>query len=134
MVEVIRDFEAERDEDENTYQWSFDGNYIAKKYRTETEVEGKQKIKEGLSVYTLPSMQLLVNNEGQKKSITVEGITDWIWAPNRNLIMYTAFFESADTDKPKIDPKIGFMKIPERKIIDQKLMKGSEKLQLEVHP
>lgn len=64
MVEVIRDFEAEREEDENTYQWSFDGNYIAKKYRTETEVEGKQKVKEGLSVYTLPSMQLLVNNEG----------------------------------------------------------------------
>jgi hypothetical protein len=42
--------------------------------------------------------------------------------------MYTAFFESADAEKPKIDPKIGFMKIPERKIIDQKLMKGSEKL------
>lgn len=47
------------------------------------------KTKEGLSVYTLPSMQLLVDSEGQKKSITVDGITDWEWCPNRNLIIFT---------------------------------------------
>lgn len=64
MVEVIRDFEAEPNEDENTYHWSFDGNYIAKKFRTESEIEGKTKVKEGISVYTLPSMQLLSNSEG----------------------------------------------------------------------
>lgn len=80
-------------------------------------------------------MQLLQNREGQKKSITVEGIYEWMWCPNRNMIVYTAFFDqNADESKPKIDPKIGFMKIPERRIIDQKLMKGSESLRLFMHP
>lgn len=133
MVEVIRDFEAERDEDENTYQWSFDGHYLAKKFYTETEVDGKTKVKEGLSVFTLPSMQLLQNKEGQKKSITVEGVTDWMWCPNKNMIVYTAFYKQEE-DKPKVDPKIGFMKIPERRVIDQKLMKASESLTLVMHP
>lgn len=62
-------------------------------------------------------MQLLANKEGLKKSITVEGITDWIWAPHKNMIIYTAMFPSED-EKNKIDPKIGFMKIPERRVID----------------
>lgn len=35
MVEIIREFESEPGEDENTYQWSFDGNYIAKKFHSE---------------------------------------------------------------------------------------------------
>jgi uncharacterized protein with WD repeat len=57
MVEVIRDFDAEPEEDDKSYQWSHDGKYLAKKFRTETEVEGKvTKVKEGISVYTLPSM------------------------------------------------------------------------------
>lgn len=41
-----------------------------------------------------------------------------MWTPNRNMIVYTAFFNQEDETKPKIDPKIGFMKIPERRIID----------------
>lgn len=45
MVEVIRDFEAEPQEDENTYQWSFDGKYIAKKFITAADAEGKVKAK-----------------------------------------------------------------------------------------
>jgi len=35
---------------------------------------GESKVKEGISVYELPSMQLLANEEGRKKSITIEGI------------------------------------------------------------
>ena len=56
MVEVIRDFEAESGEDENSYKWSHDGQYLAKKFYTEVEVQGKMKVKEGVSVYCLPSM------------------------------------------------------------------------------
>jgi hypothetical protein len=41
-------------------------------------------------------MQLLVDNEGQKKSITVDGIQDWEWCPNRNLIVFTSFVKAAD--------------------------------------
>lgn len=117
MVEVIRDFEAEAEEDENTYQWSFDGQYLAKKFYTETETDGKTKVKEGISVYTLPSMQLLPNKDGLKKSITTEGVKDWMWAPHKNVIVYTAFYKQIE-DGPKLDPKIGFLKIPERRVMD----------------
>lgn len=96
MVEVIREFDSEREEDHTTYKWSFDGSYLAKKFTKEQEKDGKIKIKEGLSVYTLPSMQLLVDNEGQKKSITVEGITDWEWSPIRNLIVFTSFSKKVE--------------------------------------
>jgi hypothetical protein len=41
MVEVIREFDSEAGEDHETYKWSFDGNYLAKKFRTEQEKEGK---------------------------------------------------------------------------------------------
>jgi len=56
MVEIIREFEHESGEDHDTYQWSFDGNYLAKKFKTEQEKDGKTRVKEGISVYTLPSM------------------------------------------------------------------------------
>lgn len=38
MTEVIREFDQEMGEDENTFKWSHDGSYLAKKFRTETEV------------------------------------------------------------------------------------------------
>lgn len=34
LVETIRDFAAEDDENHETYKWSFDGNYLAKKFET----------------------------------------------------------------------------------------------------
>jgi len=97
MVEIIREFDAEVDEDEHSYKWSQDGKYLAKKFRTETIVDDKvTKVEEGLSVYTLPSMQLLQNDEGQKKSITIAGITEWMWVPNKNFIVYVATFPQED--------------------------------------
>jgi hypothetical protein len=62
MVEVIREFDCERDEDSTTYKWSFDGTFIAKKFIKEQVKDGNIKIKEGLSVYTLPEMQLQVDS------------------------------------------------------------------------
>lgn len=61
MVEIIREFKAEAEETEQSYKWSHDGKYICKKFRTETMNEEGEvtKVKEGLSVYTLPSMELL---------------------------------------------------------------------------
>jgi len=84
-------------------------------------------------VYTLPSMQLLVDSEGQKKSITVDGITDWEWCPNRNLVVFTSFSKTAE-GSTQIDPKVGFLKIPERKVVSLKSMKNSESLKLVMHP
>jgi len=133
MVEVIREFDCEREEDSTTYKWSFDGSYLAKKFTKEQEKDGKTKIKEGLSVYTLPSMQLLVDSQGQKKSITVEGITDWEWSPIRNLVVFTSFSKTVE-GQTQIDPKVGFLKIPERKVVSLKSIKNSESLKLVLHP
>merc|ERR1712216_494599 len=65
---------------------------------------------------------------------TVQGIRDWMWVPNKNMIVYNAFFPNEDETAPKVDPKIGFMKIPDRRVIDQKLMKNSENLTMVMHP
>jgi translation initiation factor 3 subunit B len=93
LVELIRDFQAEAGEDKDTYKWSFDGNYLAKRMIAETTKDGgESKVKEGISVYELPSMQLLANEEGRKKSITIEGISKWMWAPHRNLLVYTCVY------------------------------------------
>jgi len=59
MVQVIREIQAERDEDEGSWQWSFDGSYIGKRFRSEVENNDSLKTKEGISVYELPSMELL---------------------------------------------------------------------------
>lgn len=136
MVEIIREFDGEEGEDADSYQFSHDGNYIAKKFRTELKDEegNTTKVKEGLSVYTLPSMQLLANSEGQKKSITVNGVKDWFWMPNRNMIVYTTFFANEDENAPKVDPKVGFLSIPDRTFVDQKVMKNSEELRICIHP
>jgi uncharacterized protein with WD repeat len=138
LVELIRDFQAEFAENQDTYKWSFDGNYIAKRFRTETTKDGQKKVKEGISVYELPSMQLLSTEDGSKKSITIEGIEQWNWAPHRNLLIYTCFYQdAADKDKTKssaADPRVGFMKIPSRQQIGTTNFKGSEKLIMYIHP
>lgn len=64
LVEIIREFEAAYDEDQDSYQWNFDGSYIAKKFVTEIEKDGETKTKTGVSVYELPSMQLLETSDG----------------------------------------------------------------------
>ena len=57
-----------------------------------------------------------------------------MWCPHKHLIVYTAFFKEEEEGKQKLEPKIGFLKIPERRVVDQKLMKNSESLQLVMHP
>ena len=56
-----------------------------------TKDDGTTKLKTGVSVYTLPSMELISTSDGVKKSITVDGIEDIVWAPNKNVLVYTAF-------------------------------------------
>lgn len=36
-------------------------------------------------------MELIATNDGVKKSITVDGIEDWAWAPHKNFIVYSSF-------------------------------------------
>jgi len=37
-------------------------------------------------------MQLLKTDDGAKKSITIDGVDEWQWAPHRNLLVYTCFY------------------------------------------
>jgi len=50
------------------------------------------------------------------------------------MICYTSFFPQEDETAVKIDPKIGFLKIPDRRVTDQKVMKSSESLTMVMHP
>ena len=71
-------------------------------------------------------MQILQNNEGQKKSITIPGIRDWDWASARNTLIYSCFFgdeeegedeyeeEEKKNQTSVMDPRVGFMNIPSR--------------------
>lgn len=50
------------------------------------------------------------------------------------MIVYSAFFPQEDEAEKKIDPKIGFLKIPERRIVNQKVIKDAETLTMVMHP
>ena len=71
MVSVLREFDKKPDERADSYKWSHDGNYIAKSFRTKKE---SGKIKEGITVYELPSMDTLKDPSGRATGITVNGI------------------------------------------------------------
>ena len=94
MVEVIRELPIADGENIDTYKWSHDGKYLAKKFKTEIKKEGSEQVKKkmGITVFELPSMQILQNRDGQKKSITIDGIKDWDWCPTRNTLVYSCFF------------------------------------------
>jgi uncharacterized protein with WD repeat len=88
-------------------------------------------------VYELPSMELLKTQDGVKKSITIDSIEDWSWAPSKNLIIYTACMsqeEQSEESKTIVDPRIGFLKIPERRFFGVKNFKSSESLKMVFHP
>lgn len=152
MVEIIRELPIADMENIDTYKWSSDGCFLAKKFKTELKKEGTDeiKIKEGISVYELPSMQILQNNEGQKKSITIAGIREWEWAPTRNTLIYSCFFGEEEEDEEDyygdeeekkvkepvpdvMDPRVGFMNIPSRQIIGFKDFKAKS-LKFVIHP
>ena len=93
-------------------------------------------------------MQILTNRDGQKKSITIDGIRDWDWAPARNTLIYSCFYgkdedeededyppaeEEKKSSKPVMDPRVGFMNIPSRQVIGFKDF-NSKKLTFRVHP
>ena len=152
MVEILRELPIADLENMDTYKWSPDGKFLAKKFKTELKKDGTEdvKVKEGISVYELPSMQILQNKDGQKKSITVAGIKNWEWAPTRNTLIYSCFFgkdeedeedygdeeeekKIAATQENVMDPRVGFMNIPSRQVIGFKDFK-SKSLKFVIHP
>jgi uncharacterized protein with WD repeat len=55
-------------------------------------------------------MELIENDEGQKKSITIEGIEEFQWCPAKNIIVYSAFPEENNSI-----PRIGLIEVPSRR-------------------
>ena len=72
-------------------------------------------------------MELIQNDDGQKKSITIEGIDEVKWAPARNVIVYTAFPGEGQ------HPRVGFIEIPSRKQT-MKSFANTQRLKLFFHP
>ena len=62
MVTITREFDKEPGETINTFKWSHDGQYLAKSFRKESK---SGKIKEGITVFELPSMDTLKDNNGK---------------------------------------------------------------------
>ena len=135
MVSEIRSFDSEPGENIGSYKWSFDGQFIAKGFRTEKE---SGKVKEGITVFELPSMEMTKDSSGRKTSVSVAGIGSWGWAPSSNMLVFTQHVISAsfmDEEKPSgPDPKITFMDMPNRFERATKVMKGSSKLEMTFHP
>jgi hypothetical protein len=52
----------------------------------------------------------LIATDGIKKSITIEGIQDVKWAPNKNTLVYTAF-----RGGEKKHAQVGFLEVPSRR-------------------
>lgn len=129
LAEKIRSFEKEMFDKQDSYKWSFDGNYIAKKFMTDKVNElGERKAKTGLSVYELPSMDLLAK-DGVKKSITIQGIEKFFWSPTQNFICYSA--------QPEGDnqlPRYGFLKLPQRRFVQEIMQKDAEDFEIIFHP
>ena len=88
MAELLREFEPEDDEDHLTYRFSYDGNYIAKRFSKTQEKDGKTVTKQGLMVFEVADMKLIKNAEGQRKAINIDAITEWMWSPHNNMIVY----------------------------------------------
>ena len=139
--EKLREFEQFANEDGNTYQWSHDGNYIAKMIKKEIvqePVEGEEvkeveeedkKYKTFIAVFELPSMKMITDSDGNRTSIPVDGLQEFHWAPHKSMIIYNSI-----PDGDNVMPRTVFMDIPSRRDILVHTMKDSRELKLYIHP
>ena len=153
--EKIRDFEQAVGEDADSYQWSYDGNYIAKitlKHtpieKSEEQVAAEEKevdearkaeqdppvfptetTKSYLTVFELPSMKMCEDQDGYRSSIFVDGLKEFKWAPHKNVLIYTSFPEGTN-----VYPRISFTEIPTRRVLNVFTAKDSADLKLYIHP
>mmetsp|Transcript_31429 Transcript_31429/g.48043 ORF Transcript_31429/g.48043 Transcript_31429/m.48043 type:complete len:522 (-) Transcript_31429:13-1578(-) len=132
--EVIREFEQDHGEDANTFMWSFDGNFIAKKLIKNTKVEtedGEIEVeKQFIAVYELPSMRLCEDSDGNRTSIIANGLKEVEWAPNSNHLVYTIFPQESDN----AFPKVVFQEVPSRLKAHEHTFKDSKELRMYYHP
>jgi uncharacterized protein with WD repeat len=130
-------YSPERNEDATTFKWSFDGNFIAKiikkagKNEGEEEKDGEEVEQEKafIGVYELPSMKMILDGDGNRTSVAVDGLRDFKWAPNANMIVHTSFPTAENAF-----PRITFLEIPSRKNVHVHTHKDSKNFKLFFHP
>lgn len=135
-------------EDGNTYQWSFDGSYIAKITKKEIIVEKEEKepvkdeegtiipeeeeepkFKTFITVYELPSMKMIEDMDKNRTSISIEGLREFAFIEGKNIIIATSFPEGENQM-----PRVSAIEIPSRRSLLIHAMKDSKDLKLYVHP
>jgi uncharacterized protein with WD repeat len=133
--EKIREFEQLHGEDGNSYQWSFDGSYIAKITKKVIKKEGEEgaeqakeddeeeEFKTYITIYELPSMKLLKDMDGYRTSIPADGLKEFVFLPGRNILVYTSF-----PSEPNMLPRITFMELPSRRVLQIHTCKDSTDL------
>lgn len=80
-----------------------------------------------MSVYSLPSMEMLADSDGNKRSITIDGLEEFLWSPNSNFFVYTAFPENAH-------PRVGFIEVPNRRALESRSYANAESFKMVFHP
>ena len=94
------------------------------------EEDGEDELeKTYITVYQLPSMQMCEDSDGNKTSIPVNGIKEFMWAPNRNIIVYASFPQGEN-----VMPRVTFMEMPSRRVHSEYTMNNSTDLKLFYHP
>lgn len=83
-AEKIRTFKAERSEIWGSYQWSFDSSYLARL----NEISAEEMV---LSVYEMPEVVMIQNEEGEKKSIKIAGLQRFSWVEKSNTLCCIAY-------------------------------------------
>mmetsp|Transcript_216 Transcript_216/g.392 ORF Transcript_216/g.392 Transcript_216/m.392 type:complete len:732 (+) Transcript_216:22-2217(+) len=135
--EKIREFEQFRGENAQTFRWSFQGDYIAKIVRKSTKKEGEEENEEDeenqktyIAVYELPSMKMIEDSDNNRTSIFVDGLREFTWAPNANVIVHTSFPIVSENALPRIT----FLGVPSRRNLHMHTHKDSQNFEMTFHP
>lgn len=146
--EKLREFEQASGEDGNTFKWSFNGKFIAKYTKKvitkevesaspvkqeegdeDQDVEKVEIIKSYITVYELPSMKMCEDGDGNRTSIFVDGLKDFMWAPHKNCLVYTSFPQGEN-----VFPRVNFVEMPTRRVLKIHTFKDSTELRMYFHP
>jgi uncharacterized protein with WD repeat len=74
-------------------------------------------------------MKMIVDMDGNRTSIPIEGLKEFHWAPHRNMLIFNSFPKGEN-----IMPRTTFMDVPSRISVLVHTMKDSKELQLYIHP
>ena len=99
------------------FSFSYDGNYCAK------------LIKDHVVVYELPDMSMLMDQDlGTRVGIRIDRIKSFHWNPSKSMFSY---WRTEEEEKKNLPPKIGFIEIPSRKMLNEREISNGIDLKLQ---